>query len=1053
MIFITLKNYNIMSKMLKMFFAFTLLCSTIVQAQVKSIKGVVTDGTGLPLPGVSIVVKGTTEGTQSDMDGNFEINTKEGSTLTFSFVGMNTVEQIATGAFMKVVLTDSENTLEEVVVTALGIKRDKKALGYAAQEVSGETLSSAGQTNAISALSGNVAGVQVTTPSSMGGSTRITIRGINSVTQNNKPLIVVNGIPIDNSNYNTSSTQSGSGGRDYGDASADINPDDIESVTVLKGGAAAALYGSRAQNGVIMYTTKSAKKGKAEVSLKSGVTFESAYISPILQNSYGGGYDDSGLPTAVINGQVYNIMEYYADESWGPKFDKNLSYLPWNAFDPEFPDQYLKEKKWVASRNDVDSFFRTGVTTNNNVGLSFANDKSNIRASFSNQLTSGIVPNSNLTKNMFSVNGGANLSSKFKFDAMINFTSTKGFNRPEQGYGDNSVAQKFYQWGQRQLDFNDLKSYINPDGTQRTWNRSDYDDPTPLYSDNPYWTIYKNTSDDNRNRFLGNFKLQYNFTDNLYIVGNLYGDMYDFRVRERVAIGSQAQSGFSQTNYNNAEFNYEARLHYNTKFDNISLNTFIGTNRRKAKYSYLNSYTVGGLILPNNYNLSNSVDLAQTSNYENRFTINSVYAMASLGFYDMFYLEGTVRKDWFSTVSEAGTYPSVTGSFIFSQLMKDSNWLSFGKIRAAWAQVSNGANPYSLVNYYNIGTPFNGTPIYSQSSVSNNPYLKPELNDTKEIGLEMKFWNNRFGFDVSYYNNETRDLITPLQVTGATGYTSKYFNVGSLQNKGVEAMVFVNPVRTENFNWDISWNFAKNRNKLIELNGDAETLTIANAPFQVSLVAKVGERYGQIYGTDFVYDDQGNKLVGDDGLYVASDIKSLGSIIPDYNMGIRNTFTYKQLSLSALIDIQKGGKYFSTTHMWGMYSGMLDKTANNNIRETGIVLNGVNENTGQPNDVTISAYDYGLNHYGNVDAQNVFDADYVKLRELTLGYTFPGKWFNNKISSLKFSAFGRNLFAWGLDWKGMDPENTSYGSGNTQGLEGGSIPSTRTYGASLEIKL
>lgn len=1041
-----------MSKMLKVFIAFSLICTSLVHAQVKSIKGVVTDGSGLPLPGVNIVVKGTTDGAQSDMDGNFEINAKEGNTLVFSFIGMKTIEAPATSSLMKVVLNDLENTLEEVVVTALGIKREKKALGYAAQEVSGETISSAGQTNALSSLSGNVAGVQVTAPSSMGGSVNITIRGINSVTQNNKPLIVINGIPVDNSNYNSTSTQSGSGGRDYGDASADINPDDIESVTVLKGGAAAALYGSRAQNGVIMYTTKSAKKGKAEVSFKSGVHFESAYISPILQNSYGGGYDETGLPSATINGQVYNIMEYYADESWGPKYDRNLMYLPWNAFDPEFPDQYLKEIPWVSPKNDVDSFFRTGVTTNNNVGLSFANDKSNIRASFSNQLTSGIVPNSNLTKNMFSINGGANLSSKFKFDAMMNYTSTKGFNRPEQGYGDNSVAQKFYQWGQRQLDYKDLQSYIKPNGQQRTWNRIDYDNPTPLYSDNPYWSIYKNYSDDDRNRFLGNIKLQYNFTDKLFAVANMYGDHYDFRVRERVAVGSQAQSGFSQTNYTNSEFNYEARLHYNDRFGNVSLNTFIGTNRRHTKSASLMGYTSGGIVIPDLYDLSNSVNLPISDNYQDRLRINSLYGMASLGFYDMFYLEGTVRKDWFSTVIKPGTYPSVTGSFIFSQLMKDSNWLSFGKVRAAWAQVSNGANPYSLKNYFSIGNSFNSTPTYYQNSIANNENLKPELNDTKEIGIEMKLWNNRLGFDVTYYNNETRDLITPVQSTGATGYTGKYFNAGKLQNKGIEAMVFVNPIRTEDFNWDIAWNFSKNNNKLLELNG-VETLTLANAPFQVSLVAKVGERYGQIYGTDYVYDANGNKMVDDDGLYVTSGIKSLGSIIPDYNMGIRNTFTYKQISLSALLDIQKGGKYFSTSHMWGMYSGMLDKTANNNIRENGIILPGVNQTTGQPNDVVISAYDYGYNHYGNVDAQNVFNADYVKLREVTLGYTFPAKWFNNKISGLKFSAYGRNLFAWGLDWKGMDPENTSYGSGNIRGLEGGSLPSTRTYGASLEIKL
>nr|WP_317632590.1 SusC/RagA family TonB-linked outer membrane protein [uncultured Flavobacterium sp.] len=1038
-----------MNNFLKVFMLL-LLGTTITLAQTKSIKGVVTDATGMPLPGASVTIKGTSEGTQTDMDGNFDIQATEGQVLNFSFIGMQSQEMPATSTFMKIVLQDSENTLQEVVVTALGIKREKKALGYAAQEVSGETISNAGQTNAISSLSGNVAGIQVTAPSSMGGSTRVLIRGIGSVTQNNKPLIVIDGIPFDNSNYNSSDTERGAGGRDYGDASADINPDDIESVTVLKGGAAAALYGSRAQNGVIMYTTKSAKKGKSEVSFKSGVTFESVYIMPDLQKQYGGGF---GMNTTVINGQTYNTAQYDVDESWGPKYDPSLMYLSWSAFDPEFPDQYLKEQPWVSPKNDVKSFFDTGVTTNNNIAISHANEKSNIRASFSNQITNGVVPNSNLTRNTFSINGGAKLNERLKIDGMMNYTGTKGFNRPEQGYGDNSLAQKFFQWGQRQLDYNELKSYINQDGTQRTWNRSSYDDPTPMYSDNPYWTVYKNYSDDKRNRFFGNVKLQYNITDDLFVVGNAYGDQYDFKIRERVAVHSQAQSSYSETNFQNAEYNFEARLHYNKRFNNFSLNSFAGVNKRRVTYSELGGFTSGGLILPNLYNLANSVNPSQSYNRQSKMTVNSIYGMVSLGYRDLLFVEGTIRKDYFSTVPEAGVYPGVTGSFIFSQLMTESNWLSFGKIRASWAQVSNGANPYSLKNYYNIGLPFNGTPTYGLNSTSNNPDLKPETNNTKEIGLEMKFFNNRFGFDVSYYSNLTEDLITPLQGTGATGFSRKYFNAGELENKGIEATVFVNPIRTEDFSWEINWNFSKNKNKLLKLNGEAETLTLANAPFQVSLVAQVGQPYGQIFGTDYTYDTNGNKLIDDDGLYIPSEIKALGSIVPDYNMGIRNTFTYKGISLSGLIDIQKGGKYFSTSHMWGMYSGMIEKSAANGIRENGIVLQGVNQTTGLPNDINISGYDYGMNHYGNVDAQNVFDADYIKLRELSLGYSFPTKWFNNKISALKFSAFGRNLFAWGLDWKGMDPENTSYGSGNVQGLEGGSLPSTRTYGASLEIKL
>ncbi|UYW01389.1 SusC/RagA family TonB-linked outer membrane protein [Flavobacterium agricola] len=1035
-----------MNRFIKNLTFVTTLYSSIAFAQVS---GVVTDESGFPLPGVSVLIKGTQNGTQSNIDGKFEIDAKDGQVLVFSFIGMESKELPATTAPMQITLDDSTRTLDEVVVTALGIKREKKALGYSQQQISGEELNSSGQTNVLTGLSGNIAGVQVTAPSSMGGSNRITIRGINSITGNNKPLIVVDGIPFDNSNFNSSDTQRGAGGRDYGDTSADINPEDIESVTVLKGGAAAALYGSRAQNGVIMYTTKSAKKGKSEVSFKTGVDLETVYIMPKLQREYGGGY---GLDQQVINGQTYNLAQYSVDESWGPKYDPNLMYLAWDAFDPNFPDQYMKERAWVAPKNDVKSFFNTGVTTTNSAALSHATDKSNIRLSYTNQLTNGIVPNSNLSKNMLSLNGGAKITEKLKFDAMISYTDTKGFNRPEQGYGDNSLAQKFYQWGQRQLDYGALKSYINPDGSQRTWNRTAWDDATPAYSDNPYWVINKNTSSDRRHRVYGNVKLQYDFNENFFAVANLYGDHYDFKIGNRVAVGSQAMSSYDETKYLRSEFNYELRLHFNKNFGDFSVNAFAGVNKRRNTGSSLRGFTSGGLIIPDFYNLSNSVNPSRSEKSETVQTINSMYGMASFGYKGYLFLEGTVRKDYFSTVNKAGVYPSISGSFIFSQLMTDQDWLSFGKVRASWAQVSNGADPYSLLNYYNIGTPFQGIPTYGQSATANYPDLKPETKTSKELGLEMKFFNNRFGFDVAYYQDRTKDLITPLQITGATGFQYKYFNIGEMENKGLEATVFVNPVRTENFNWDITWNFSKNNNKLLSLEGQAETYTIASAPFRASLVAQVGQPYGQIFGTDYTYDDNGNRIV-ENGLYKpTSTVKALGSVIPDYNMGIRNTFTYKNITLSALVDIQKGGHYFSTSHMWGMYSGMLEGSAANGIRENGIILPGVTAD-GQPNTVVTSGYDYSQNHYNNVDAQNVFDASYIKLREVTLGYSFPAKYFNNKISALRISAYARNLFAWGLDWKGMDPENTSYGSGNIQGLEGGSLPSVRSFGANLEIKL
>ena len=939
--------------------------------------------------------------------------------------------------------------IEGIVMTALGIKREKKSIGYATQEVSGEMLSNAGQQNAISALSGNVAGVQVTSPSSMGGSSRILIRGAGSVTGENKPLIVIDGVPMDNSNYNSANAQRGAGGRDYGDATADINPDDIESVTVLKGGPAAALYGNRGGNGVILYTTKSAKKGRTELSLKTGISFESIYIYPNLQREYGGGSAPS-FDTTVIDGVTYNIADYATDESWGPKFDPNLLYLPWNAFDPEFANDYHKAIPWVAPANDIDKFFRTGVTYSNSVSVAKSFSDTNIRLSFANNKTEGILPNSNLTKNNFGINVNSKVTEDLKVEGGFNYALTEGYNRPDQGYGDNSVGQKFFQWGQRQLDMVALRDYKLPNGNQRSWNRTSVTDGTPLYSDNPYWIVNENISTDKRHRFYGNIGATYNITKNLYAVGKVYGDLYSFRITDRVAIGSQALPFYSEINRTLSDFTYEGRLHFDTRIgDDFSINSFLGASRRNAKYNSVSGTTVGGLVQPNFYNLSNSVEQPRASNYESWRRTNSVFGLVSLGFKDMFYVEGTGRNDWFTTTKDPVFYPSITGSFVFSNAFR-ADWLSFGKIRAGWAKAGNDTDPYRLATYPDVRTTFQGNPRYSTPNTSNDPYLKPEIKTTKEIGLEMRFLKNRFGFDVTYYDAVTDDLITPLAVDPATGFLFKLKNAGSMQNKGIEAMVNLVPVRSDNFEWNITWNFAKNENTLLSLNEGAKNYQIQIAPFRVSLNAPVGEAYGQIWGTDFTYDAAGNKVIGANGLYVPSQVKSLGSVIPDYNMGFRNDFRFKNFNLSFLIDVQKGGKYFSTSHMWGMYSGMLEATTENGIRENGIVLPGVLAN-GSQNTINVDAIDWAKAHYNTVDAQNIFDASYVKLRDVSLSYDLP-KSLIGPFKGITVAGFGRNLLAWGLAWKGMDPEMASYGSGNVQGIEGGSLPSTRTYGVNVQVK-
>lgn len=1064
----------------------TLMSFVMVQtmfAQEKEITGSVQDASGVPLLGVNILVKGTSTGTQTDFDGNYSIEASAGETLTYSYVGYTPKEVVVGESNTIDVVLEQGEALETVVVTALGISREKKSLGYSTQQVDSEELTKTRNSNALNSLSGKVAGAQISNPSgSLGGSTRILLRGPGSITQENKPLIVVDGIPLDNSNYNTTSTQTGSGGRDYGDAGFDVNPDDVESINVLKGGAASALYGSRAANGVILITTKSGKEGKAEIVVNSGVTFESVNILPKVQKLYGGGggnantIEQSTFNTAVINGTTYNIADYGTDESWGPRYN-GQQVLQWDNFDPEFPGDFLQPREWKYPDVDKEDFFNTGISFNNGISFSQGTENSNMRLSVNNTKTKGIVPNSELDKTSVNFNGSSQLTERLKIDAGINMTITEGFNRPATGYTGTGVVQQLYQFGQTQLDYERLKKYKLPDGSQRTWNRTAFDDATPRYTDNPYWTLYENTAEDKRTRWYGNVGMQYNITDDLYATGKIYADTYNLRISERTAFGSQAVSGYTESDRNFEEINYEARLHYDTNFfdDKVSLNTFVGTNRRDVEFHRINGNTRGGLATPGIYNLTNSVNDPLADDFDTRKRVNSVFGSASFGYDNFAYLTVTGRNDWSSTLPSDNNsyfYPSVNGSIVFSKFI-DGDWLSFGKIRGGYAEVGNDTDPYNLINVFGSGATFTnddgasflGTPQFANSNRKLNPELRPENKETWEVGLEMAFLKNRVSFDLTYYNEKTSDLITPVSIDPATGFTSTFQNAGVLENKGIEALVNITPIESDDFRWDFTWNFSKNDNELLELIEGVETLQLATFPFNgVTLNAVVGEPYGVIRGTDFVYDDQGNKVVGAGGTYLETpDVQNLGSVLPDFNMGFRNSFEYKGISLSFLIDWQKGGVYRSLTNIWGNYSGILEQTAANNKREVGVVLDGVTGDVTYNDDGTytvsntatntqlISAQQEGQDYFFGADAANVFDADYVKLREVSLGYTLPSKWVGD-LSSIRVSAFGRNLFAWGLDNENFDPEVATSGSGNIQGSEGGSLPSTRSIGVNVELK-
>ncbi len=1097
-----------MKKILLTLFVFLVAASIQLFAQEKVVTGKVTSYTdGTPIPGVSVVIKGTTKGTVTDVNGVYKLSVPEDAIIVFSFVGMTKEEVDVKGkSTFDLAMTEDIAKLSEVVVTALGISREKKSLGYSVQDLKGDDLVQSRENNVINSLSGKIAGVQIIgNTGSMGGSSRITLRGINSVTGNNQPLFVIDGVPIDNSDYNTqivdgnintNNTARGAGGYDFGNMASDINPDDIASVSVLKGPNAAALYGSRAANGVIIITTKKGIIGKGKpgigVKINSGISLEQVSVLPNYQNSYGGGSilaGNNGFDQVTINGVEYNVIDYATDESFGPKYDPNIQYLPaWSIFDWEAagkPNTPLQTVPWTKSDNDVKSFFETGVTYNNNFELVGGSDISAFRLSYTNTNSKGYMPNSTLKRNTINLSGNTKLGKKINTFGVITYTNTKALGRPSTGYDDNNVMQKFNQWGQRQLDMSKLENYENPDGTQRVWNRVSWDDPTPNYSDNPYWTRNKNYQNDDKDNYVGSVGLTWDILDWLKVTGKLNSQYYELRIQERVAVGSQALSLYAETIRDYWEVDKEILFQIDKNLsDAFRLGATFGGNRMDRTTHYNEGITSGGLQIRDYYNLRNSGSTAISFDQTFNKKVNSLYGSASLSYYSLLYLDLTMRNDWSSTLPKENNsylYPSVQLSFVFTELnaLKDNKILSFGKVRAGWAQVGNDTDPYNLITPYTAFSNFGSEIRYTRPATLNNPELKPEEITSIETGTELKFLNNRAGIDFTYYTKTTRDLIIPIPISGATGYTFKYVNAGELNNKGIEFMINLVPIKKTNFQWDIFYNFSRNRNEVVSLAPGIEAYQLANAPFKVSVNAKVGEPYGAIMGTDFVYDNNGNKLINPaTGRYLVSEVKVIGNIMPKYNMGISNNFKYKNIDFGFLIDYQKGGQLFSTTNMWGMYSGILEESAATNdkginIREEvangggvknegvyGTYVNGVwhyTDANGNPSDVPVTnttyieGQQYCHDFYDGPISQNIFNTDYIKLREVRIGYTLPAKISDKiKIKNLKVSAFGRNLAIWGKDCPHIDPENTT-SSGNIQGLEGGALPSLRTFGFNLSF--
>ena len=1080
-----------------------MLVCTLAFGQNRTVTGTVRDDKGDPVPFATVTVVGTnvssgSTAAQADANGNFTISLAEGSQLTVTATGFQPQTLTPAGTTQNFVLVRGTNQLQEVVVTALGIRRNKNTLPYAAQTVQGEAVSQSRTNNLVSSLSGKVSGVEIRTGNAMGASSNIVIRGTKSLSYGNQALFVVDGVPVDNSNTSSASTAGGTGGYDYGNAAADINPDDVESVTVLKGAAASALYGSRAANGVVMITTRKGRRGLG-ITINSGVTVgkidKSTYAE--YQKEYGAGYATSGYGAPDPNGGFFYfdvngdgqkdlVTPTTEDASYGQRFDPNLMVYQWDAFDRTSP-YYHQARPWVAAQNDPVSYFETAVSTVNSVLIDGGNETGNFKLGYTRNDEKGILPNSRLLKDLVNFGASYKLTNKLTAASSINFSGVSGKGRYGTGYDDWNPNQSFRQWWESNTDVQELKDAYFRSRQNMTWNWADPSKESglyPIYTDNPYWIRYENFEQDSRYRYFGNVSLTYNPTEWLNFLGRVSLDSYDELQEERGAVGSHDPAAYNRFNRTFRELNYDLMANFNKDLtEGLNLRALLGTNIRRTRVNSIYAATNGGLVVPGLYALSNSLNpINAPTETDQEVAVDGYFGGITLTYQDYLTLDGTYRIDRSSTLPENNNsygYPSVSASFLFSKFLPQFTWLSTGKIRANYAEVGNSAPFGSLSDIYTKPTPFGNAVLFSLPITKNNAELLPELTSSKEVGLEMAFLRNRIGFDLSYYSTRSFNQIFPVAVSTATGYSNKFVNAGTILNKGFELSLFAVPVRTKDFSWDMNINWTRNRNKVEELYEESKNLQIASFQGGISVNATVGQPYGTIQGKTWQLDANGQKLVdnvallangrpnANYGRYLITSTTNnvIGNINPDWIGGIYNTFKYKNLSLGFLVDVRQGGDVFSLDLYYGLATGIYPETAGLNdlgnpsrnpvttdATSGGVIMPGVTAD-GKANTIRVEN-EYGTYGYVyNPAAQFVYDASYVKLRELNLSYSLPesivAKMGPFKGASL--SIIGRNLWIIHKNLPYSDPEE-NLTSGNAQGYQSGAYPTTRTIGANIRLR-
>ncbi|MCM0668731.1 SusC/RagA family TonB-linked outer membrane protein [Flavobacterium tyrosinilyticum] len=1059
------------------------LVAQLTFAQERAVSGTVSDNTGMPLPGVSVLVKGSKTGTQTDFDGKYSIKASSSQVLVFSYIGMKTQEVAASSSVVNVKLSGDAQELEAVVVTtALGIKREKKSLGYSSQKLDEKTVNSTPTNNFLNNLSGKVAGLEVKTNSNFGGSTNIVLRGSKSLTGNNQALMVVDGVAISNDNLNSASSKSGRGGFDFGNSASDIDPNNIESITVLKGAAATALYGSQAANGAIMITTKKGKKNSAlGVSFSSTTSMGSYDKDTFIKYQKGYGANGYAAPndsfyTADVNGDGIpdQIVDMTADASFGNAFNPNLNVYQWTAFAPGNAN-YGKATPWVAAANDPGKFFQKSFSTVNNVGLSGGDEKGSYNFSYTNNNESGILPNSRLNRNILNGSFTRNLSDKIKTSAFFTFSDQSTVGRNSTGYGDN-ILTGFRQWWQTNVDVRELKDAYNVNGQNVTWNMNDplNGNFSPAYWNNPYFDRYKNFSSDDRTRVLAGANISYDITKNFNVLGRVTVDTSNDRQELRKEKGSHAEefglqaldetSGYSLYTRSFLQTTYDFIATYDLKIsEKISAKLLGGSTFIKSHVDSFDGSTTGGLVAPGLFTLANSMSFVAPIEQEINYNKLGLYTQGSIDYNRIVFVEASYRRDQSTALPQNNNkydYWSVGTSFIASELIKQ-DWLNNLKLRANYAVVGNDPAAGLLGWKINNGLIGGNLMFANNSTFVDFKNLRSEKLKSWEFGVEAAMFKNRLSFDVSVYQSNTTDQIFNVPQSTSTGFATSQINAGEMQNKGIEVSLFGSPVKTKDFEWQVGVNWSRNRNEVVSLNQGRDNLQLASWQNGVSLNATVGQPYGTMRGTDYVYDANGNKTVDEDGYYLLATDKVIGNIQADWIGGLSNRFNYKDFSLNFLIDMKKGGSVYSLDQAYGQYTGLYPETAGlndlgNPLRNSianggGIILDGVYED-GTPNQSRIPANMVGAGFGVEVEPNKkfIYDASYVKLREVGFTYNVPSRFLDKTMAkSISFSLLGNNLWIIHKNLPYADPE-AGQSSGNVQGFQSGVMPTTKVY--SFNIK-